>query len=1163
MKRAYFVSLFLGLTTSLFSQSNPVSRIHQTAGVASAIGASPISASQADPQAQARILDGYGKLPLSFEANHGQADTRVKFLSRTGGYTLFLTQDEAVLAWSGKKTKETSAQGLKPASLAGPSGTAEPPAAEPPARDLRFVSGYRFSDTASPGKPDAPSGAGQRPSTLSADPEVPATRGVLRMKLRNANLAAKVTGQDELAGTSNYFIGNDPAKWRTNVPTYAKVKYEGIYPGIDLVYYGNQRQLEYDFIVAPGADPRRIAFDVRGAKRIRRDAHGDLVLKMGEGEIRWHKPVVYQEKNGARQEIAARYAITDTNRVAFELAKYDVSRPLYIDPLIYSTYLGGSGGDFGSGIAVDSAGNAYVTGETMSTDFPTKNPLQPANAGSWAAFVAKINAAGSALVYSTYLGGSGGDGGSGIAVDSAGNAYVTGTTASTDFPLMNPLQGAFGGGGQHAFVAKLNATGTALVYSTYLGGSGNDYGYGIAVDSSGNAYVTGGTYSTDFPTKNPLQGANAGGFDTFVSKINAAGSALVYSTYLGGSGYDGSTGIAVDSAGNAYVVGWTGSTNFPTKNPLQPANAGGYDAFVSKINAAGSALVYSTYLGGSGNDGGTGIAVDSAGNAYLTGFTYSTDFPTKNPLQGAYAGNEDVFVAKIDATGSALLYSTYLGGSGWGDYGSAIAVDSAGNAYVTGETMSTDFPTTTNAAQPTFGGGYTDAFVTKLNPTGSALLYSSYLGGSDKDWGNSIAVDSSGNPYVTGQTVSSNFPTENPLQPTYGGGTSDAFVAKTSVPTETPTTTTLSSSPNPSTYGQAVTFTAVVTSSIGAPPDGETVTFMEGTTILGTGALSGGSASFTTSALPAGTDYIKAVYGGDSKFLGSKSNAVRQVVSKATSTTTLASSRNPSNSGQYVTFTARVAPQFSGTPTGKVTFLNGATVLATKALSNGAASFATSKLSLGSNIITAVYGGDSNFASSTSAPVNQFVLATTTTTLSSSPNPSIYGQAVTFTAAVTSILGAPPDGETVTFKKGGTVLGTGSLSGGSASFTTSALPAGTNYIKAVYGGDANFAASTSKAVSQIVSKATTATALASSLNPSNVGQPVTFTASLTPQFSGTVKGTVTFYDGTTALKTVGLSGGVAKYTTSTLSSGSHTITATYNGNVDFDGSSASLTQTVK
>src|SRR5229473_2064814 len=426
MKRAYFICLFQCLTTTfLLAQSNPVPLTNQNARVVS-----PISSSQADQKAQAKILDGYGKLPLSFEANHGQADERVKFLSRTGGYTLFLTGDEAVLALRGRKAKKNSPQSLKPAAAA--------------AMQAGFVSGHRFSDAASPSQEAAPLGAGPAEATTEST-----TGGVLRMKLRSANAAAKVTGTDELTGTNNYFIGNDPAKWRSNVPTYAKVKYEGIYSGIDLVYYGNQRQLEYDFIVAPGADPHRIQFDVGGAKRIRRDAYGDLVLKMkmGEGEIRWHKPIVYQEKDGRRLLVAARYAITDTNRVGFEVAKYDASKQLYIDPLIYSTYLGGNSLDRGFSIAADRAGNAYVTGETLSTDFPTMNPLQANYHGGDGgdAFVAKINPTGSALVYSTYLGGSSDDGGSSIAVDSAGDAYVTGFTTSTDFPTKNPLQAAHGG----------------------------------------------------------------------------------------------------------------------------------------------------------------------------------------------------------------------------------------------------------------------------------------------------------------------------------------------------------------------------------------------------------------------------------------------------------------------------------------------------------------------------------------------------------------------------------------------------------------------------------------------------------------------------------------------------------------------------------------------
>jgi hypothetical protein len=877
---------------------------------------------QPDPEHQAKTQESYGKLPLSFEANQGQADSQVKFITHTGAYSLFLTGDEAVLALHGAKAKN------------------------------KFPVETRL--------------AASRAHANSSPAPDHTTESILRMKLRHVNANARVTGLDELAGKSNYFIGNDPAKWRTNVPTYSKVRYEAIYSGIDLVYYGNQRQLEYDFIVAPGADPRNIAFDITGAKQIRKDAQGDLVFKTGEDEIRWHKPVVYQEKDGTRNEIAASYTITAKNRVGFELTKYDADRPLYIDPRIYSTYLGGNGRDEGDGIVVDGAGNAYITGLTVSTDFPTKNAFQAGIAGRDDAFVTKINPTGSALVYSTYLGGSDQDAGAGIAVDSAGNAYVIGSTNSTDFPTKNPLQPA-NAGGFDTFVAKINPTGSALVYSSYLGGSGDEgfSGGAVAVDNAGYAYVTGVTYSTDFPTKNPLQASNPGGV-AFVTKINASGSALVYSTYLGGSGGSNGTSIAVDSAHNVYVTGAAGS-NFPTMNPLQPTFGGGdslcnCDAFVAKINSAGSALVYSTYLGGSGADGATGIALDTAGNAYVAGNTDSSDFPTKNPLQPAYAGGGDAFVAKINPSGSALVYSTFLGGKS-GDQGSGVAVDSAGNAYITGSTTSANFPLAGSLQKQ--GKGRIDAFVSKLNPSGSAFVYSTLLGGSDDDSATAIAVDIAGNAYITGFTFSTDFPTMNPLQATNRGGQGDAFVAKIHIAAAT--TTTLSSSLNPSTYGQPVIFSASVTSGLGAPPDGETVTFKKGTTVWGTGALSGGSTSFTTSTLPAGTDTIKAMYSGDSKFGPSTSKAVKQVVSKATTTTTLVSSQNPSNFGQSVTFTASVAPQVSGTVPGAVTFYDGTTAKKTVSLSGGVAKYTTSTLPLGTHSITATYNGSYSFDGSSAS----------------------------------------------------------------------------------------------------------------------------------------------------------------------------------------------------
>ena len=478
------VGFLLLVSTLALAQSRPLSLVRQPLA-----SDAPDRAAQPDPATQSRIADSYGKLPLCFEANQGQTDTSVKFLSRGSGYTLFLTSDEAVFS-----LYEASAN-------------------TPPVRSQER----------------------RRPVVMSTN------NTVLRMKFVDANPTAKVIGSEELAGKSNYFIGNDPKRWLTGVPTYAKVKYEGVYSGIDLLYHGNPQQLEYDFVVAPGADPRRIQLDVLGAKRISRGQNGDLVFHLRQGEVRWHKPVVYQEKGHTRQEIGVQYAIAGANRVGFEFAKYDARRPLYIDPLLYSTYLGGSGADNGSGIAVDSAGNAYVTGATSSANFPTQGPVQPMFAGGRSdAFVAKINATGSALIYSTYLGGGGDDSGSGIALDTEGNAYVSGWTTSTNFPTLNALQSAYGGGDYDAFVTQINASGSALVYSTYLGGSGIDLGSGIAVDSAGNAYVVGTTASSDFPTTpNAFQAAcgdvsEFGCFfgDGFVAKINAAGSALIYSTYL-------------------------------------------------------------------------------------------------------------------------------------------------------------------------------------------------------------------------------------------------------------------------------------------------------------------------------------------------------------------------------------------------------------------------------------------------------------------------------------------------------------------------------------------------------------------------------------------------------------------------------------------------------
>src|SRR3989475_3979252 len=709
--------------------------------VASCAPAPATRTSTTIPQAtKQQVLVAYGKLPLIFEANQGQTDPQVKFLSRGSGYTLFLTPTEAVLA-------------------------------------LREGASAR---NVVDGSPAAKRERGQ-----------PLQGTVLRMKLLGANPTPRVTGVEELRGRSNYFIGNDPAKWRANVPTYAKVEYRDVYPGVNLVYYGNQRQLEFDFIVAPGADPQRIRLGVEGAERLDLDAQGDLVVHTGGAQVRLQQPHVYQmAANGVRQEIESRYVLNDHHEVEIWVAAYDTHKPLVIDPtLAYSTYLGGTGFDEGFGIAVDSLGQAYVTGVTASLDFPTTaGAFQSSSAGSEDAFVTKLNPTGAVLVYSTYLGGTNSDVGLGIAVDSLGQAYVTGETFSADFPTTaGAFQPSSPGGFSDAFVTKLNPTGAALAYSTYLGGTDFDEGFGIAVDTLGQAYVTGVISSLDFPmTAGVFQPRFAGGsLDAFVTKLNPTGAALAYSTYLGGTGDENGFGIAVDATGNAYVTGLTNSNlDFPTTaRAVQRSSAGGIsDAFVTKLNAAGAALVYSTYLGGTGDENGFGIAVDATGNAYVTGITFSPDFPTTARAFQPSSPGGDAFVTKLNPSGAALVYSTYLGGTG-SDLGFGIAVDSFGNAYVTGQTFSSDFPTTEGAFQTTFGGGGGfDAFLTKVNPAGAALVYSTYLGGTSDDSGLGIAVDSFGNAYVTGFTGSLDFPTLGAFQTTSGDG-AHAFAAKFSFST--------------------------------------------------------------------------------------------------------------------------------------------------------------------------------------------------------------------------------------------------------------------------------------------------------------------------------------------------------------------------------------------
>jgi hypothetical protein len=622
---------------------------------------------------------------------------------------------------------------------------------------------------------------------------------------------AKLEALDPQEARFNYLLGKDQSRWHTDVPSYGAVLYREAYPGIDLKFYGNGRQLEYDLIVRPGANLSRVKFRYGGVAGLQVDSEGNLVVKLADGgQLLQMKPVIYQEIGGRRVAREGRFKIMKKRgaEYGFEVAAYDKTRPMVIDPVLsYSTYFGGSGFDAGTGIALDAAGNIYVTGTTTSTNFPLQNPYQDHRASIYnQVFVSKFNPQGNALIYSTYLGGANGVQGegkgeqwcNGIAVDQNGCAYVTGYTYSTDFPTRNPYQ-ADHYGNQCMFVTKFNAQGDDLVYSTYLGLGGNNSAWGIAVDQDANAYIAGQSEG-DFPTTPSAYQPDYGGgdWDAVVAKFNAAGSDLMYATFLGGEEIDRGGAIAVDAAGNAYVTGHTtvaAADNFPTTPGVTQPNSIGslysVDAFVTKLNTDGSGLVYSTFLGGTniydaGTTYGRGIAVDTAGNAYVTGSTDATsNFPIKNAAQPAPGGGTsyhftDAFVTAYNPTASDYLFSTYLGGSNY-DYATSIAVftDSGGRSsvHVSGETISVNFPTK-NPIQASLNIGHYDVFVTKIDAVTGALVFSTYLGGAGLDQSRGIATDRSGNTYVAGSTQSTNFPTKNPFQASSAGGGSDAFWAK-------------------------------------------------------------------------------------------------------------------------------------------------------------------------------------------------------------------------------------------------------------------------------------------------------------------------------------------------------------------------------------------------
>jgi hypothetical protein len=705
-------------------------------------------------------------MPLQFEANHGQVDGQVKFISRGSGYTLFLTPTESVMVLQQREAKE------QPNDIHNPLSTTEP---------------------------------------------APIKQSVVRMKLEGANPSPAVTGMEQLPGIVNYFIGNDPAKWRTKIPTYAKVQYQEAYPGIDLAYYGNQGKLEYDFIVAPGADPNQIKLAFEGASDIKVAASGDLLLTTALGEVRLQKPVVYQlEKDGHKTLVAGNYVLFPgssapyasramNHGVGIQLAQYDNSKTVVIDPVLdYATYLGGTGNEDTPDIAVDPTGNAYVAGITNSVSFPVTAGAYDRTFNDVGSnpdfFVAKVSPTGSTLLYATYLGGSRLEGFSAfvrIAVDSAGQAYLASASQSTDYPV---TPGAFQTAlhvcpppddvtncTMDAVVSKLDATGSALLYSTYLGGSRSDFASDIVVDTAGNAYVPVRGLSSDFPT-------TPGVYDpacqfSGITKLNPTGTGLVWSTCLSASGSSShqTFSAAIDSAGNVIVVGQTLGSTMPIVNAAQPLYGGGtQDAFVWKLNSSGSALLFATFLGGTGFDQASSVAVDAADNIYVTGPTDSPNFPVSpGALDTSHNGGRDIFVTKLSSNGT-ILYSTYLGGSGDEPFNlSDISVDSVGQAYIAADTQSANFPTI-NPIDSTLG-GFADAVFSVLKADGSGLAFSTYLGGSlgggftGQDVRVRMATLPSGVSFLTGLTSSINFPvTAGVFQPTYSGGASDLFVVRIS-----------------------------------------------------------------------------------------------------------------------------------------------------------------------------------------------------------------------------------------------------------------------------------------------------------------------------------------------------------------------------------------------
>lgn len=640
------------------------------------------------------------------------------------------------------------------------------------------------------------------PGGASLALKTPSSQANLGMEFVGGNATPRLRGLDELPGKTNQLIGNRPELWRRLVPSFSRVLYEAVYPGVDLVFHGDGRDLEYDLLLAPGAEVESIRLRFRGAEKLTLGGDGSLRLKVEGGTLFQHAPRAYQEIGGVRHPVEAGYIPEKSGLVRFRVGPHDATKPLVIDPVLsWSTYFGGSNLDAGNVLATDGEGNLYVGGVTASLNLPIESPFQGVFGGFVDGFVSKLSADGSTLLFSTYLGGTAADQVFALVVDEAGAITVAGFTGSPDFPTVHALQSSFGGIFD-GFVARLDPTGSQLLYSTYLGGSDHDTAGGLALATDGSLWVAGGTASRNFPLVHPLQGVYGGGsFDAFVARLSPAGDRLLYSTFLGGSAYDSGGGIGIEPSGILHIVGATESPNFPTLNAFQPTFGGVWDAFIAGIKADGTGLTYASYLGGRGLEDTIRADFDRDGNTYLTGRVISPDFPVFHAYQPAYNGFRDAFVAKFDSSGG-VVYSTYLGGSGLdlltGETGNGIAADAQGRAYVVGTTNSLDFPLV-DPMQDRLGGGNCgfsngslipceDAFVTVFSADGSSLLFSTYLGGSGTDVGGRIAVDRHGNFFATGYTYSTDFPIVSALQPVKGGTADsyDAFLTKFTALNRTP-----------------------------------------------------------------------------------------------------------------------------------------------------------------------------------------------------------------------------------------------------------------------------------------------------------------------------------------------------------------------------------------